>query len=304
MDRRTFIGVSAASLMAAGAEALEAKIPAPIKKQAREDGLVIRFLGTGSAGGLGKSRTGRRHSSILVDNDFLIDFTAESADMIPEGVHPETIFYTHSHKDHFQAADALKIGIKTVYLSHTWYDTAVAAFKKAVSADECLKMPTIIPTYFGMPVQMGDVTVLPLDANHPTEYLMEQSQIYLLEKGGVRLLYATDTSGIPGKSARAIGVDKHKSGYGITAMIMEATMGIGHEDDFRLFAHTSVALVARTVKVMQENGRLHLGKDQFVYITHMSKSLHGTQAELDATLPYPIKAAYDGLEVRFTAPEQ
>ncbi len=43
MDRRTFIGVSAASLMAAGAEALEAKIPAPIKKQAREDGLEVRF---------------------------------------------------------------------------------------------------------------------------------------------------------------------------------------------------------------------------------------------------------------------
>jgi hypothetical protein len=31
----------------------------------------------------------------------------------------------------------------------------------------------------------------------------------------------------------------------------------------------------------------------------MARTLHGTQAELDAILPYPLKAAYDGLEVIF-----
>ena len=68
------------------------------------------------------------------------------------------------------------LGIKKVYLSHTWYDIAVKAFKDAA------------------------------------------------KKGGVRLLYATDTSGIPGRSARMIGIDSHYPGYGITALIMEATM--------------------------------------------------------------------------------
>lgn len=36
----------------------------------------------------------------------------------------------------------------------------------------------------------------------------------------------------------------------------------------------------------------------------MSRSLHGSQAELDATLPAPLQAAHDGLEVLFTAPEE
>ena len=38
---------------------------------------------------------------------------------------------------------------------------------------------------------------------------------------------------------------------------------------------------------------------QPVYLTHLARTLHGTQAELDATLPSPLQAAYDGLEVVF-----
>ena len=303
INRRTFLGVSAASLLAATGESLQARIPEVLKPTTEDKTLKIKFLGTGSAGGLGKSGLGRRHSSILVENRFLIDFTAESGDMIPEGVHPEIIFYTHSHKDHYVAADAIALGVKKVYLSHTWYDIAVkqlsdAAKKAGVPA------PEVIPLYPGTPVTVDDMTVLPLPANHPTEYVMEEAQIYLISKGGVRLLYATDTSGIPGRAARMIGIDSHKRGYGITALIMEATMGIGYEDDFRIYCHSSVGTVHQIVKVLQQTDRLHLAPGQKVYITHMSRKLHGTQAELDATLPAPLAAAYDGLEVTFTAPEQ
>jgi hypothetical protein len=46
-------------------------------------------------------------------------------------------------------------------------------------------------------------------------------------------------------------------------------------------------------------GRLHLPEGQPVYLTHMAKSLQPSQEEMDATLPYPLRAAYDGLEVVF-----
>ena len=36
-----------------------------------------------------------------------------------------------------------------------------------------------------------------------------------------------------------------------------------------------------------------------MYITHLARTLHGTQAELDIHLPEPLRAAYDGLEVVF-----
>ena len=296
MDRRTFIGIGAAGALAAAGTSLEGKIPPVIKDLAHDSSLKIKFLGTGAAGGR-KNGKGRRHSSILVDDRFLVDLTDDSLDLIPDGLHPETIFYTHSHPDHFQASAALKAGVKKAYLNHSWYDVAAKAFKEA-ARQEGVQAPELIPTYFGADVQMGDITVTPLLANHPTGNVMEESQIYLLQKGGVRLLYATDTSGIPGRSARRIGIDAHREGYGITALIMEATMA--DYDDFRLYCHSSTRTVINTVSVLQKTGRLHMCAGQKVYLTHMASSLH-TAAEL-ASLPDPIQAAEDGLEVIFREP--
>ena len=44
-------------------------------------------------------------------------------------------------------------------------------------------------------------------------------------------------------------------------------------------------------------GELRPRKGQSVWLTHMARTLHGTQAELDKALPKPLKAAYDGLEI-------
>lgn len=38
---------------------------------------------------------------------------------------------------------------------------------------------------------------------------------------------------------------------------------------------------------------------QKVYLTHLSKMVQPPQEELDRTLPDPLRAAYDGLEVVF-----
>ena len=83
---------------------------------------------------------------------------------------------------------------------------------------------------------------------------------------------------------------------------MEATMGMDDEIDFRIFTHSSVGLVERTCKVLSQTGRYTPPEGQPVYLTHMARTLHGTQAELDANLPKPLKAAYDGLEVVFLPP--
>lgn len=297
MDRRSFISIGAAGALAAANTVLEAKVPGAVKDIVKDKSLKIKFMGTGAAGGKGKSGRGRRHSSILVDDSFIIDFTDDSLDMIPDGLHPTTLFYTHSHKDHFQPSAALKIGIRKVYLNHSWYDVAVKDYRNA-AGEAGVEMPEIIPTYFGMPVVVGDVTVTPLLANHPTENMMEESQIYLLQKGGVRLLYATDTSGIPGKSARVAGIDAHKEAYGITGLIMEATSA--DPDDFRLYCHSTTDLVEKTVRVLQKTGRLHMPEGEHVYLTHMSSRLH--PADINSTLPAPLRAAEDGLVVYFREP--
>ena len=76
-------------------------------------------------------------------------------------------------------------------------------------------------------------------------------------------------------------------------------MGMEHEVDFRLFTHSSVRTVEHTVQVLTQTGRYRPQPGQSVYLTHMARTLHGTQAELDQRLPAPLRAAYDGLEVDF-----
>ena len=301
MDRKSFLKLSAASIVAMHTDGVQAKIFDTAAQNS--DGLLVRFLGTGAADWNGIDSRGehRRLSSILLDSRTLVDLTLSCLDMIPASVQPDTIIYTHSHGDHYSPEAALKAGVRRVYLSQTWYDIAVAEFKVAAKKLS-LPMPQITPLYVGQAVEINGLTVTPLPASHATGYAFEQTLIYLIEKEGVRLLYATDTGGIPAVAARIAGIDAHvKDGKPITAIIFEATMGLGHDNDFRTFTHTSVEGVERIVKVLEKTKRYTPPANQPVYLTHMARTLHGTQAELDSTLPQPLRAAYDGLEVVFKA---
>lgn len=299
MDRRDFLKVSSVSLMAMGADDVAAKMFEP--SQEKKEGMSVRFLGTGAADWNGPDNRGeqRRLSSILVDKNVLFDFTVGNIEMIPAGLKPEVVFYTHSHNDHYHPESALNIGVRKVYLSQTWFDIAKADFEKA-SKKLNVQMPELIPLYIGQAVHVDGLRVTPLPASHATSKLFEQTLIYLIEKSEARVMYATDTAGIPAVAARLAGIDAHDpNGKPLTGLIMEATMGMDHDNDYRIFAHSSVGMVHRAVEVLQKTKRYLPVDDQPVYLTHMARTLHGTQAELDATLPYPLKAAYDGLEVIF-----
>ncbi len=319
MDRRKFLNISAGAAVATGvagmlpgcataagaqrAAATSASDPVHIKLS-EEAGtpLKMRFLGTGAADWNGRDDRGelRRLSSVLLDSKVLIDFTPTDEDMIPAGVKPEVIFYTHSHGDHYNPKAALKLGIKSVFLGATWVERAKADFEKAAK-ETGGKVPEITPLSLGDKVTVHGMTLTALPANHATGDLKEQTLIYLIEKQEVRVLYATDTGGIPAIAARLVGIDPHANGKAITGLVMEATMGMDGDEDFRIFTHSSVGTVLRTAHMLLDKGRYTPKEGQPVYLTHMARTLHGTQAELDKTLPKPLKAAYDGLEVIFTA---
>ena len=288
LSRRGFItGATAAGFMSAIGKTAAA--PA-------HEGVRLRFLGTGAAGG-------PRRSSVLLEGKTLIDFTASARDMLPPGAAPDTIFYTHSHGDHYNPVDALRIGsIRHVFTQETWADGARAEFA-AAAARLGVKTPEVTPLPFGKPVSVNGLAITGMPANHCTERVtagtMERTSIYLVEKGPARLVYATDTGGIPGAAARIAGIDAHiRNGRPITALVMEATTGFGCEDDFRLFVHSTVDTVARTVRVLAKTGRLLPPPGQHVYITHRSHIGYSRNVdEDDARLPAPLKCARDGLEV-------
>ena len=314
MDRRSFLQIGAGAVAATSLGGIASALPTgttitdtirkePVHFKIGSEGagpLKVRFLGTGAADWKGRDERGelRRLSSVLLEDCILIDFTPSDADMLPVGFKPEAIFYTHSHGDHYNPAEALKLGPKLVYLGSTWVDRAREDFK-AASKDSGLPVPEIVPLCVGDKVTISGMTFTALPANHATSDLNEQTLMYLVEKQEVRVLYATDTGGIPAIAARIVGIDPHVKGKPITGLIMEATMGIDGDEDFRIFTHSSVRTVERTVHMLLREGRYTPSKGQKVYLTHMARTLHPTQAELDATLPDPLKAAYDGLEVLF-----
>ena len=298
MNRREFIGGVAATVAVSA-----------LGEETKPTGIRLRFLGTGAAG-VWKGAP-RRQSSVLLENRTLIDFTACNLDMLPEGCRPDTILYTHSHGDHYDPFAALKLGVKRVYAHETWANCARRHFAK-FGEKLGLPPPEVVALRFGEPVTVNGLVFTSLPANHCTDRVtdgvLERTSFYLVEKGSARLLYATDTAGIPGEAARYIGIDAHISekrqveppihrAQAITAFVMEATMARGLEEDFRLYVHSSVDTVERTVKVLTKTGRYLPPPGQSVYITHMGVGYPDSADEIDKTLPAPLKAARDGLEV-------
>ena len=311
--RNVLIGGAAAVGSLVGGRALAAEATV-------SSGIRVRFLGSGAAGWrkelLEKSPHMRRQSSVLLENKALIDFTKCSFDMLPEGCRPEVLFQTHSHGDHYNPKAAVESGVKRMYVHESWVKAAQREVSEAAQALS-RPAPEVIALQFGRPVEECGMRFTCVPANHSTsrvtDGVLERTSLYLVEKGTSRLLYATDTGGIPGDAARMIGIDPHVTkanfsryaGSGqyvsepkaLTAFVMEATDG-DLDEDFRLFVHSSVQVVARTVAMLIKNGRYTPPPGQHAYITHLAIKYRGWPSEkIDAELPPTLRSAHDGLEL-------
>lgn len=319
MNRRQFLF----GAVAAGLGGVHAEEPSPSAEESpvrqAGTGIKIRFLGSGASGWdpewALKNPHMRRQSSVLLEGRVLIDFTGCGFDLMPAGCRPEALFQTHSHGDHYSPQAAVKSGVKRMYVQESWAaaakaDIAQAAEKLSLPAPEVIALP------FGVAVEEGGLKITGVPANHSTsrvtDGVLERTSLYLVEKGSARLLYATDTGGIPGDAARMIGIDPHISqkNFGryenckfvrepqpITALVMEAT-NADLDEDFRLFVHSSVQTVSRTVNMLLANGRYAPPPGQAAYITHLGLKYRGWPSEkVDMELPHPLRAAYDGLEL-------
>jgi len=324
ISRRNFIVSSTALTAMAGCMSTKPadKATAPAQEMSTESGIRVRFLGSGAAGWkpewAKKNPHFRRQSSVLLENKVLIDFTMCSFDMLPTDCHPEVLFQTHSHGDHYNPKAAVKSGVKRMYVQETWADAAREEVGKA--AEELgLPAPEVIALPFGKPVVECGMRFTGVPANHSTSRVtngvLERTSLYLVEKGASRLLYATDTGGILGDAARMMGIDPHikESNFSrfaasgsyvhkpqaLTAFIMEAT-DTDLDEDFRIFVHSSVQAVSRIVNMLIKNKRLELPSGQHVYLTHLGlgDKYRGWPSEkIDKELPEPLRAAYDGLEL-------
>lgn len=321
VTRRKFIASSTSLAALVGYAATQSAVQptatdaAPERKMSTESGIRVRFLGSGAAGWRPEwaknNPHARRQSSVLLENRVLIDFTMCSFDMLPADCHPEVLFQTHSHGDHYNPRAAVKSGVKRMYVQETWADAARAEVGAAAAALG-LPVPEVIGLPFGKPVAECGMRFTGVPANHSTSRVtgdvLERTSLYLVEKGASRLLYATDTGGIPGDAARMIGIDPHitdknhsrqyvHKAQALTALVMEATDG-DSDEDFRLFVHSSVQAVSRTVNMLVKYGRFTPPPGQHAYITHLGLKYRDWPSEkIEKEIPPTLRAASDGLEL-------
>lgn len=302
MKRRTFLGgVGAVAAVGLAGDTVGRAVPgAPVG----DEGLHVRFLGSGSACWEKEPRTSkifRRYSSVLIDGAFLIDYTWMAEDMLPEGCRPDTIIYTHSHGDHYDPRAAVKLGVKHVYLQRGWIEDARRDFEKAVAQERVPPvMPEIHPLDVCVPFNLGGYEILPLPGNHWTGKPHEQALIYKVTKrcknGAVRLLYATDTSGL----MSTVFFHGCRKDAPLTAVIMESTGNPVQKFGGMNISHSTASTVNDIFTTYLKPGKGHYmpPPGQPVYLTHIGYYEWG-QRTFDEQLPPGLKLANDGLELLF-----
>ena len=239
--------------------------------------MKLTFLGTGAADWNGPDERGeyRRLTSTLLDGALLIDVTRTVLDEIADPAAITDVFFTHSHGDHFDPEALKTLAPCRVYAHESWAE--------AIEGDGL----TVIPLRVGQPVEAAGFTVTPMPSNHSTQRANETTLHYLLEKDGKRLLYATDGAWLLNAEHHIIG-DRT-----LDAVVFDATIGDGHEGDFRVFEHNSLDMIRIMLMTMLKTGRLKGGAP--VFLTHLARTLNAPQDELERHIKRPFVVCRDGL---------
>lgn len=240
--------------------------------------MKIRFLGTGAADWNGADGRGehRRRTSTLFDDTLLIDYTREVRDMLPRGACIRHILITHSHADHFDPEAIAGLAPAILSAHESWTD------KIAIPGIE------VRPVKIGQWTQAGEYDVMAMPSNHSTSTPGERTVHYLLKKNGQLFLYATDGAWLLNEELHLM------KGMNLSGMAIDATIGDGHEGDFRVFEHNSLPMIRIMVNTMKKTGLLK--PEAKVFLTHMARTLHGTQKEVEAGVTEPFVVCFDGME--------
>ena len=241
--------------------------------------MKLFFPGTGASDWNGPDERGeyRRHASALLDGCLLLDVTKSVLDLIPDRAAVTDVFFTHSHDDHFDPEALRALAPCRVYAHESWAD--------------CIKGDgmNVIPLQTGVPVEAAGFAVTPMPSNHYADRENETTLHYLIEKEGKRLLYATDGGWLTTRENQLIGTKT------LDAIVFDATVGDGYSDDFQVFHHNSVEMIRLMRGALIKTGRLR--ETTPVFLTHLSRVLHESQAVLERQLERPLIPCFDGMRI-------
>jgi len=249
------------------------------------------FLGTGAADWdeMDSSEDARKFSSMLAYGELLFDCPAH----VPQTMEKlkiqlsavKYLLITHSHQDHLNI-EALKL-INQSRKNES--QKPVSIFAHAAVADY-LKENNIEATGI-VPEQtfvIGDYHITCLLANHTPGLKDETAIHYLVDKKGFSWLYATDGAWLPYAAWKII------QNHQLDAIIIDATIGDNHEDDYRIFEHNSLPMIRLMIAAMHNSKCLKPAAP--VILTHLARTLHPNHQDLIKTVSKPYIVAFDGME--------
>lgn len=246
----------------------------------------IRKLGPGAF----RSRT-----SCQVDEDLLIDFSADTFDHMRYGgldlTKIRALLLTHAHPDHFYPADLVRTDAPNAYpetrpVLEVWGSASAAAGLAAQWVPETLRHLRMHPITFGDGGQAGSFSFRALPANHAKD---QECFLYLLKKEGKSLLYAHDTAYFPEETWRALAGEK------LDCVVLDCTC-CNAPSQFE--GHMGFPENRRVQERMLREG---IVSEQTRFVaTHFFHRGNPVQEELEAAFaPYGFLAAYDGMELTF-----
>ena len=256
-------------------------------------------------------RCKRRRSSLLFDEETLIDFNADMMYACAEfGVslsRLKRVFLTHMHEDHFDYFNTAFMNMSVTPAGPiTFYASpaACSGFQSILDAVRALPHPLLndqlremaqvarfVALEVGQTVEFPDLRVTPVAARHDGFFLDEYGYNYLLEKPDHTTFYASDTGRLPEESLHFL--EKHP----VDTLIIEGSFGrttlpegAGHLDCLSL---------CETIDRLYQQGTLH--PQSRIYVTHIGHkgiyNLDDYQQFLDSRYQGRVQVAWDGLVI-------
>lgn len=231
----------------------------------------------------------RTRSGALIDGELKIDLPPDTL------VHLQrerldardwtALLFTHGDDDHFAVCELQ-------YFFYPFSQMEYLGFTIFGNDRVCAKIQS---EYTGWPIEMvetrafepfnhGEYTITPIEARHNKK---EQCLNHMVERGGKRLLYATDT-GIWKDDTWEFLAD-----YKLDLLVIECTEGLLPDEYEGHLSCDEVMYVVdrlRQARILRSDGR--------IVTTHHSHNGEATYDELRAYLePHGIEAGYDGMRV-------
>lgn len=251
--------------------------------------MKVLFIGTGAADWDLGTRVGdeffRRLTAVKINDDFMIDCSADTADFINHNSGAldavGNVIITHTHSDHYSPVAITSLLKKDV---RVWAEPEA---EKMILRD----MPHLTESKLTIFKEnsVGGYTVIPVPANHSVNDERQTPLSYIISHGDKTIFWGCDGAWIPNRSWHEM--KKHR--YDL--IVLDGTLG-EENGDYRIFEHNNLAMVKEIAyvihsqKLLKQNGR--------IFISHISRYSHKSHEELCRQLAnVNVEVAFDGLEI-------